>query len=92
MANRHNEEPYDYFHTFSGLSSQKKKQIGNAEEFVEMVLDEVTTEPEGFILWDALERLTAERCPQLMAALRQSLFPAEDEERLVLISNVGRVL
>jgi hypothetical protein len=93
VTKKHSSEAaYDYFHTFSGLSSQKRERISSAEEFVEMVLDEATTEPEGFIVWEALERLSAERCPNLVGALRQSLFPAEDEERLVLISNVGRVL
>jgi hypothetical protein len=47
--NSNNSGNFEYFHTFSGLSSQKKQppppQLASAEEFVELVIDAVTTEP-----------------------------------------------
>jgi hypothetical protein len=95
-TNPNNSGNFEYFHTFSGNSSQKKQppppQLVTAEEFVELVMDAVTTEPEGFVYWDTLQKLTTLKCPQFSENFQQCLYPTDDEDKLVLISNVGRVL
>lgn len=52
---------HEYFHTFAALSSQKKNppaiSITSPEAFVDLLFDNLSSEPDGFILWSTLEQL-----------------------------------
>lgn len=82
---------YEYFHTFAGLSTNKKETLKTPEQFIDDVLEIVSNEPEDYVSWNHLLQLVLQKCPKFEDSFRQYLYPSE-EEQFVLISNVGRLL
>lgn len=58
--------------------------------FVDLVFESLTDEPEGFVYWSTLESLVSRKLYRFLDSFKQYLYSAE--EKLVLISNIGRLL
>ena len=56
---------------------------------MDRILENIRDEPFGFVYWRTLEKEVMDLCPDFLDAVRDYLY---DEDDMVLISNIGRVL